>query len=605
MEETSKAKVKIPSLVTVKRFAELLGVPVTDAIKELMKNKILATINDEIDFDTAAVIASDLGFETEEDLEAGESGAMTLEKLDEILKNEKTAGKNLRHRPPVVTILGHVDHGKTTLLDTIRKTSVVEKEAGGITQHISAYQVKKKGEIITFVDTPGHEAFSAMRERGVSLADIAILVVAADDGVRPQTEEVINYLKDKKIPMVVAINKIDKSNANIQKVKQELADRGILLEEWGGNTVAAEISAKQNIGIDELLDMVLLVAEVEDLKADHKRLPLGVVIESRLDPKKGNIATVLVRTGILKEGQDVIAGTVVGRVRRLEDFKGRQMKEAGPSTPVTLIGLNASPSVNDVVQGMADLKSAKAARKGFGDSAGMEMKKFDSQSILKSIDDQNVNKLNVILKTDVQGSLEAIDQILGTIKSEEVGISYVKQGVGDITESDVKLGQTSGAAIFGFNSQPTTVAKRLAEASGVEIKTYRVIYELVEEIKKRLSDMLGEDVVRTDLGKLKVLAVFKTGKGDMIVGGKVTSGKMANGENIEVVRDPARNASHSDAGGEKSVGRGKLDNLQQNKVNVDEVGAGNECGITFLGEAKIKEGDILICFHEEVVKKIL
>ncbi|OGI27069.1 MAG: translation initiation factor IF-2 [Candidatus Moranbacteria bacterium RIFOXYB1_FULL_43_19] len=602
MEATEKVKIKIPSLVSVKKFAELLGLGVTDVIKELMKNKILATINDEIDYDTAAVIASDLGFETEVDLEATGSGAMTLEQLDEILKKEKESGKNLRHRPPVVTILGHVDHGKTTLLDTIRKTSVVEKEAGGITQHISAYQVKKKGEIITFVDTPGHEAFSAMRERGVSFADIAILVVAADDGVRPQTEEVIQYLKEKKIPMVVAINKIDKPNANAQKVKQELADREIVIEEWGGNVVAAEISAKQNIGIDELLDMILLVAEVEDLRADYRRLPLGVVIESHLDPQKGNIATVLVRTGILKEGQDVLAGTIAGRVRRLEDFKGRQMKEAGPSTPVTVIGLNQSPNVNDVLQGMVDLKSAKAMQKDFGANEG-GMKKFDSQSMLKSIEDQNVSRLNIILKTDVQGSLEAIDQILGTIKSEEVGINYVKQGVGDITESDVKLGiasssrgrsgQNSGAVVFGFNSQPTTVAKRLAEVNNVEIKTYKVIYELVEDIKRRLEAMLGEDIIRTDLGKLKVLAVFKTGKEDMIVGGKVTSGKMVNEENLEILRD------------DKSIGRGKLSNLQQNKVNVDEVKQGLECGITFLGDAKIKEGDILVCFHEEVVKKTL
>lgn len=594
-QEIEKKKIKISSLVTVKRFAELLGLAVADVIKELMKNKILATINDEIDYDTAAVIASDLGFETEEDLEATGTGAMTLEQLDEILKKEKEFGPakaGFRHRPPVVTILGHVDHGKTTLLDTIRKTSVVEKEAGGITQHISAYQVKKKGEIITFVDTPGHEAFAAMRERGVSLADIAILVVAADDGVRPQTEEVIQYLKEKKIPMVVAINKIDKPNANIQKVKQELADREILIEEWGGNVVSTEISAKQNIGIDDLLDMVLLVAEVEDLRADYKRLPLGVVIESHLDPKKGNIATVLARTGTLKEGQDVIVGTIAGRVRRLEDFRGRQMKVAGPSTPVTVIGLNQSPNVNDVLQGVTDLKSAKAMEKGFQIN-GSDERKFDSQTILKSIEDQNINRLNIILKTDVQGSLEAVDQILGAIKSDEVGINYVKQGVGDITESDVKLGQNSGAVIFGFNSQPTTVAKRLAEMNNVEIKTYKVIYELVEDIKKRLEGMLGEDIIRTDQGKLKVLAVFKTGKGDMIVGGKVTSGKMANGENLEVLRD------------EKSLGRGKLSNLQQNKVNVDEVKQGLECGITFLGDAKIKEGDTLACFHEEVVKKTL
>jgi translation initiation factor IF-2 len=593
MEEIEKKKVNIPSLVTVKKFAELLGLGVSDVIKELMKNKILATINDEIDFETAAVIASDLGFEAEEDIEAGGAAAMTLEKLDEILKKEKVSGKNLKHRPPVVTILGHVDHGKTTLLDTIRKTSVVEKEAGGITQHISAYQVKKKGELITFVDTPGHEAFSAMRERGVSLADIAILVVAADDGVRPQTEEVIKYLKDKKIPMVVAINKIDKPNANIQRVKQELADREILLEEWGGSIVAAEVSAKQNIGIDELLDMVLLVAEVEDLRADFKRLPVGVVIESHLDPQKGNMATVLVRTGTLKEGQDVLAGTIAGRVRRLEDFKGKQIKEAGPSMPVTVIGLAQPPNVNDVLQGAADLKSAKTSQKEMQTSVSSSVKKFDSQQLSKSIEDQNIKKLNIILKTDVQGSLEAIDQILGAIKSDEVGISYIRQGVGDITESDVKLGQTSGAAIFGFNIQPTTVAKRLAEMSKVEIKSYKIIYELVDDIKKRLEAMLGEEVIRTDLGKLKVLAVFMTGKKEMIVGGKVISGKMKNGEYIEVVR------------GENILGRGKLHNLQQNKINVDEVKDGNECGITFEGETKIKEGDILACFHEEVVKKTL
>jgi translation initiation factor IF-2 len=592
-DSASGGKVNIPPLVTVKKFAELLALPVTDVIKELMKNKILATINDEIDYETAAVIASDLGFETEKDIETSDSGAMTLENLDEILKKEKGSGKNLQHRPPVVTILGHVDHGKTTLLDAIRKTSVVEKEAGGITQHISAYQVKKKGEIITFVDTPGHEAFSSMRERGVSLADIAILVVAADDGVRPQTEEVIQYLKEKKIPMVVAINKIDKPNANIQRVKQELADREIMIEEWGGNVVAAEVSAKQNIGIDELLDMILLVAEVEDLRADYKRPPLGVVIESRLDPKKGNIATVLVRTGTLKEGQDVAAGSIVGRVRRLEDFKGRQLKEAGPSTPVTVIGLNSSPNVNDVLQGVTDLKAAKVAQKEMQAGGFGETRKFDSHQMMKSIENENIKKLNVILKTDVQGSLEAIDQILGTIKSDEVGIDYIKQGVGDITESDVKLGQNSKAIVFGFNSQPTTVAKRLAQMNNVEIKTYRVIYELVDEIKKRLSDMLGEEIVRTDLGKLKVLAIFKNGKQDMIVGGKVTSGKMVNKENIEVLRE------------EKSLGRGKLINLQQNKVNVDEVKDGNECGITFLGETKIKEGDVLNCFHEEVVKKQL
>jgi translation initiation factor IF-2 len=595
MDEVEKKQVKIPSRLTVKKFAGLLGLGISDVIKELMKNRILATINDEIDFETAVIIAEDLGFSAEEDIEAGGASAMTLEKLDEILKKEKTAvgEAGFRHRPPVVTILGHVDHGKTTLLDTIRKTSVVEKEAGGITQHISAYQVKKKGELVTFVDTPGHEAFSAMRERGVSLADIAILVVAADDGVRPQTEEVIKYLKEKKIPMVVAINKIDKPNANTQRVKQELADREILIEEWGGNVVSAEISAKQNIGIDDLLDMILLVAEVENLKADCKRMPLGVVIESHLDPQKGNMATVLVRTGILKEGQDVLAGTIAGRVRRLEDFKGKQIKEAGPSMSVTVIGLPALPNVNDVLQGVADSKSAKTSQKEMQAAGFGSVKKFDAQQLAKSIDEKDMEKLNVILKTDVQGSLEALDQILGTIKSDEVGLGYIRQGVGDITESDVKLAQTSGAVIFGFNIQPTTVAKRLAEMSKVEVKSYKVIYELVDDIKKRLEDMLGDEIVRTDLGKLQVLAVFMTGKKDMIVGGRVISGKMKNTELLEVVR------------AEQVIGRGKLLNLQQNKINVDEVDQGRECGITFDGETKIKEGDTLACFHEEVVKKKL
>src|SRR3989339_211409 len=365
--EKEKVKVKIPSLVTVKKFAELLGLGVTDVIKELMKNKILATINDEIDYDTAAVIASDLGFETEVDLESTGSGVMTLEQLDEILKKEKESGKNLRHRPPVVTILGHVDHGKTTLLDTIRKTSVAAKESGGITQHISAYQVKKKGQLITFVDTPGHEAFSAMRERGVSLADIAVLVVAADDGVRPQTKEVIEYLLSKKIPTVVAINKIDKPEANPQRVKQELADNGILLEEWGGEVLSSKISAKQNIGIDDLLDNILLLDEVENFKSDWKRDALGIVLESHLDPQKGPVATALVKTGTLKEGQDIIAGKTFGRVRRIENFLGKRILEAGPGTPISIIGLNEAPSSNEVIQ-VVTKSTAKAmsheARKG-------------------------------------------------------------------------------------------------------------------------------------------------------------------------------------------------------------------------------------------------
>lgn len=584
---------KIPATITVKKFSEVLNLPVSKIITELLKNKILATINEEIDFETASIIAEDLGFATEEYTEVSDDQAMTLEKLIEICKIEKESGKNLRSRPPVVTILGHVDHGKTTLLDTIRKASVAEKEAGGITQHISAYQTKKKGQFITFVDTPGHEAFSGMRERGVSIADIAVLVVAADDGVRPQTKEVIKYLKEKKIPTVVAINKVDKPDANIQRVKQELADNDIVIEQWGGNYICAEVSAKQNIGIDELLESILLVAEVEDFRADDKRDALGVVLESHLDPNKGPVAIVLVKTGTLKVGQDIVVGKTYGRVRKIEDFVGKSLPFAGPSTPVSIMGLNDTPNTNDVLQVESGKTAARLRSKGLTDAAGSQRERLTSQNMMKKIEDEKVQKLNVILKADVQGSLEAIEQILSTIKSDEVSINYIEVGVGSITESDIKIAAASGATIFGFNAEPTSVAKRLAESSGVTIKTYRIIYELVEEVKKLLVEMLPPEVIRTDHGKMEILGIFKTGKHDMIVGGKVIEGKIVKKSSVEVYR------------GEKMIGKGNISNLQQNKVPADEVEKGNECGLVFEGDTKIKEGDVLASFVEEERKKTL
>lgn len=588
--ETKSKKISLPLAITVKKFSEVLNLPVNLVITELMKNGILATINEKIDFETASIIAQDMGFEVSEEATEGEQG-MTLEKLIEILKSEQDSGENLKKRPPVVTILGHVDHGKTTLLDTIRKTNVVAKEAGGITQHISAYQVKKKGQLITFVDTPGHEAFSAMRERGVSLADIAVLVVAADDGVRPQTKEVIEYLLAKKIPVVVAINKIDKPEANIQRVKQELADNGILLEEWGGQVLSSKISAKKNVGIDDLLDNILLLDEVENFKANYDRDALGVVLESHLDPQKGPVATVLVKTGTLKEGQDIVAGNTYGRVRRLEDFKGMRISEAGPSAPISVVGLHSAPNTNDIMQVSKD-KSSRKPGNGH-DSVFSDRGELNSQTIMKTIADEKIKKLNIILKSDVQGSLEAIGQILGEIKSEEVAINYISLGVGSITESDVRLAANTHSAVFGFNVSPTPVAKRMAESGNIEIKNYKVIYELVEEIKKRLIELLPQEFERTDLGKMKVLAVFKTGKKDMIVGGKVTTGQLVNGCQLEVLRN------------DNVIGHGKLGNLQENKVNVPECDMNKECGITFVGETKIKEGDIIICYKEEVKKKTL
>lgn len=593
MTDEAKKIVKVPTSITVKKFSELLNLPVSQVITELLKNNILATINEEIDFDTATIIAQDLGFETEADLVVADSETITVEKLIEICKKEKESGKNLHPRPPVVTILGHVDHGKTTLLDTIRKASVAAKEAGGITQHISAYQVKKKGELITFIDTPGHEAFSGMRERGVSIADIAVLVVAADDGVRPQTKEVIEYLKEKNIPTVVAINKIDKSDANPMRVKQELADNGIIIEQWGGNVMCAEVSAKQNIGIEDLLENILLLAEVEAFKADDKRDGFAIVLESNLDPQKGPVATILVKTGTLKVGQDVTAGNAYGRIRKIEDFTGRSLTTAGPSSPVTIMGLNSTPNTNDVLQVVSGKSIARLKSKEFSGGLIERKEKVTSQKLMRIMEEDKIQKLNLILKADVQGSLEAIEQILSTIKTEEVIINIIDSEVGNITESDIKTASPSQALILGFNVETTPVAKRLAESSDVKIKTFKIIYELVEEVKKMIIDMLPPEIVRTDLGMVNVLAIFKTGKRDMIVGGRVSDGKIVKGAQIEIRRDG------------EIIGKGKLEQLQQDKKVTPEVGKGNECGIVFEGDTKIKEGDTLIAFTEEEKKRTL
>lgn len=585
-EIQEKKPVPIPATVTVKDFSIALDLPVTQVIAELMKNGVLATINEEIDFDTASIIAAELGFEAVEAVESGDKEKpLDLEGLLEICDKEKASDKRLPGRPPIVTILGHVDHGKTTLLDTIRKTSVASGEEGGITQHLGSYQVKKRGKLVTFIDTPGHEAFSAMRKRGVSIADIAILVVAADDGVKKQTKEVIEYLKDRGLPVIVAINKIDKPDANIQKIKQELGDHGILIEEWGGKVLCSEISAKQNIGIDKLLDNILLVAEVEEFSADPKRGGLAIVLESHLDNQKGPVATTLVRTGTLKVGQDVIAGGVFGRIRRMEDYSGRSIESAGPSSPAIIYGFNETPKVNDIVS----VASGKAAARARSEQAQTTVKTMRK----KSEGDDGTKTLRYVVKADVEGSLEAIQQILGTIVHEEVSLEEVSSGVGAITESDVKMAGSADAVIFGFNEEPTAVARRMAEKAGIPIETFGIIYQLVDRVKSRLSDLLPPETVRTDFGTLSVLAVFKTGKRDQIIGGRVGNGKVVKGALVEIRRD------------KEIIGKGVIANLQQNKQDAKEVGKGNECGVVFEGNEKVREGDTLLVYGEETRKRTL
>jgi len=594
-EETEKkTKVRIPSQLTVKELADKLEVGVPEVLKKLMENGIMANINNLVDYDTVFIIAEELGFEVEPEELTTTNDLLTSQRLEDILKMETEDKENLKKRPPVVTILGHVDHGKTTLLDTLRKTRITEEEFGGITQHTSAYQVEKNGELITFIDTPGHEAFQGMRERGASLADIAILVVAGDDGVKPQTKEVIDFLIKNKIPTLVAVNKIDKPESNVNKVKQELAENGLLLEGYGGEIPFNEISAKKDIGLDELLKNILFLAEYYDFKANPDRNALGIILESHKEAQKGSVATALIKTGTLKIGQSVIIGDDISKVKRMESYSGKSIKEAPPSMPVTLIGLSATPQSNDLLQAETDSKKIKKFAKEISQSKGKlggKVGNIGSQELIKTINETKKDCLSIILKTDVQGTLEAIKQIIETIDSLEVNIDFVSEGVGSITETDVKMAQTSGAIIYGFNVNPTPTANQALASSEIKLRSFNVIYELIEDVKKEISELLELEIRKVELGRLKVLANFKNAKNLSVVGGKVMDGKMVKGEKLEVFRD------------KELLGVGELTQLQHNKEDVSEVKSGLECGIAFQGKVKILPDDQLVCYKEEQIKR--
>lgn len=589
--------IRLPSIVSVRALAAKLELSPGDILKQLLKNGMVANLNEDLDYDTAAIIASDLGYNTEEDVRELEKDVLTPEKLSEILTKERPELQQAR--PPVVTIMGHVDHGKTTLLDTIRQTSVASTEAGGITQRISSYQARKKGKVMTFIDTPGHEAFEFMRKRGASLADMGILVVAADDGVKEQTREAVRHAQDADVPIVVAITKMDKPDANAEKVKRQIADLGLVPEEYGGDTPVVAVSAARGTGIDDLLDTILLVAEVHRPQAVVDRPALATVIESRRDPGMGPLASVLVHAGTLRVGNNVVVGRTAGSVRQLLDFNGRPTKEAKPSMPATIIGLEDVPNAGDILQVVeertaARKKAASVRRMPVVEREQEEPPRVAAEGASGETPPASLDRtLPLILKADSQGSLEAVRQTVEALGSPDVSARILRADVGNITETDVQTAHAAGGEVFGFNVSVFPTAAHLAEKDGIPVQTYQVIYELTENIRQRMERLLPPEVIREDLGKLKVLKVFFSIRGRQIVGGRVTSGVVKPREKLDVVR------------GEQVAASGAIVELQQNRVAVDTVKAGQECGITFEGNGKIKEEDTLVVYHEEIRQRRL
>ncbi len=599
-------KVSLPAFIKVRDFADLLELPVTNVIKALITNGVMATINEEVDFETATIIAQDLGFEVATE-QTGEAKEFGIGFLHESL-NEESA-ENLQTRPPIVAVMGHVDHGKTTLLDAIRKASVVDTESGGITQHIGAYQVKHNDKVITFLDTPGHEAFVEMRARGANVTDMIILVVAADDSVRPQTIEVINRAKFTNTPLIVAINKIDKENANIMKTKQELAEHGVLLEDWGGKVIVVEISAKQNIGIDKLLEMVLLQAEVEDYKANPNGKVLGTVIESHVAQGKGAVATVIIQNGTLKIGDIVVAGTGFGRVKSLEDEYGKKLKFVAPSRPALISGFSDLPEAGDILQTNESLDEARTIA-----TNAQKMKhsrKLTNRSSLQG--DSESKTLNLIIKADVAGSLEAIKQSLAKLKNEEVQINILSEGVGEVNENDVLLADSSKGTVIAFHTKTNPKAINLAKQKKVAIESYEVIYELLENITSAVIAMFTPEMEKATFGKGTILAIFRTEKSQMIIGGKVDEGELRKNKPVAIWRknilpegeSPAEDEAEQEFPGWREVGRGEIVELQQSKVDTKEVARGNEFGMKIKTNVKLQEGDTIESFEETLKQKTL
>ena len=581
-------KVQIPDEITVGELASRMKKTGAVVVKNLMKMGVMASMSDVIDYDTAALVAMELGCKVEKEV------VVTIE--EKLIDTAEDREEDLVSRPPVIVVMGHVDHGKTSLLDKIRSSNVTAGEAGGITQAIGAYQVNVKDKTVTFLDTPGHEAFTAMRARGAMVTDIAILVVAADDGIMPQTVEAINHAKAAEIPIIVAVNKMDLPGANPENIKQQLTKYELVPEEWGGETIVCPISAKTGEGIDELLEMVLLTAEMRELKANPNRSAMGAVIEARLDKGRGPIATLLVQNGTLNQGDIIIAGTAVGRVRAMVDYRGKRLKTAGPSVPVEITGMGEVPGAGDDFYAVADERMARELaeqrKQEKKDALNAPMaKKVSLDDLFSQIQEGEVKDLNIIVKADVQGSVEAVKQNLEKISNEEVRVRVIHGGVGAINESDIMLASTSNAIVVGFNVRPDPVAKGLAERNKVDMRMYRVIYECMEEIEAAMKGMLAPKFKEVELGRVEVRKVYKISNVGIVAGCYVTEGRVTRNAQLRLVRDGI------------VIHEGEIASLQRFKDSVKEVVAGYECGITLEKFTDIKPDDIFECFEMQEIER--
>jgi translation initiation factor IF-2 len=594
MSEETKQKqiVEIPDFVTVRQLSELMGVSPINVIKELMSAGVMANINQQVDYETAAIVAQEMGFEPKEETpaiaeEITDEGPTLL--WDRLYANEDPA--DLVIRPPVVTVLGHVDHGKTSLLDAIRHTEVQAGEAGGITQHIGAHQIEHNEHSITFLDTPGHEAFTAMRARGAHTTDIAVLVVAADDGVKPQTVEAINHARAARVPIIVALNKIDKPTAQPEVVKQQLAEMNLVPDDWGGTTLCVPVSAKQGLGLDDLLEAVLLVAGSTEIKANPDRSAMGSVLEGRLERTLGSTATVLVQNGTLRVGDVVVAGMAYGRVRKMLDEFGKSIKEAVPSTPVMILGLSGVPDAGEMFKVVPDERTARAiiARREeeAAARAAVPARAFTLDDFSSRIQAGQVKELNLIVKTDVQGSIEPIVNSLEKLTADDLKVHVVHAAAGNISDSDINLAVVSRAIVVGFHVSPTPAARRLAEDEGVDIRTYDIIYKLVDEVDKALKGLLEPTYVDVVIGTAEVRAIFQVPKVGAVAGCYVRDGEIKRNARVRVIRDG------------KTLHDGHISSLKRFKKDVREVRTGFECGVGLEDFDDIAEGDILQFYVKE------